>query len=89
LRSGKQRVTGFVDPGKPNERQTLAGYTLVNASAGYIFRDHFNLFVRVQNALNERYRNAVDVDLTGNYPVVFKGSLQDPMRVMLGLTYSL
>jgi outer membrane receptor for ferrienterochelin and colicin len=89
LRSGKQRVTGFVDPAHPYERQTLAGYTLVNAAAGYTFKGHFNLFIKVENALNVRYRNTVDVDLTATNPVVFAGSLQDPIRVMAGVNFSL
>lgn len=89
LRSGVQRVTGFTDPDEPYNRQTLPGYTLVNASASWLFRDGITFFARAQNLLNQRYRLSIPVDLNDANAVTFKGSLQDPIRIMAGLTLSL
>jgi outer membrane receptor for ferrienterochelin and colicin len=89
LHSGKQRVTGFTDQNNPHDRQELAGFTLVNASAGYTWKERFTFFAKVENALNQHYRHPISVDLNDNNSVTFHGSLQDPLRVMAGLTFSL
>lgn len=88
LQSGRQRVTGFENPGQPYSRQTLSGYTLVNASASYMFRDRINFFVRAQNLLDQRYKQVFAVDMDGSNSVTFKGSLQDPLRIMTGVSIS-
>jgi outer membrane receptor for ferrienterochelin and colicin len=89
LRSGRQRITGFEDPARPNSRQTIQGYTLVNAAASYTFKDRFTFSVKAQNVLDQRYRlvNPADVNDTGIS--TFIGTLQDPLRVMAGLTFNL
>jgi outer membrane receptor for ferrienterochelin and colicin len=89
LHSGKQRVTGFTDAANPHDRQVLSGFTLVNASAGYTWKERFTFFAKVQNVLNQHYRNPIDVNLNDNNSVTFHGSLQNPIRVMAGLTFSL
>jgi outer membrane receptor for ferrienterochelin and colicin len=89
LHSGKQRVTGVTDEANPHDRQLLSGFTLVNASAGYTWKERLTFFAKVQNALNQRYRNPIDVDLNDNNSITFHGSVQDPLRVMAGLTFSL
>lgn len=86
LRSGRQRVTGFENPGQPYDRQTISGYTLVNANASYSFRQRFGLFVKMQNLLNQRYKLVIPVDLNDANLYTTKGSLQDPLRVMAGVT---
>lgn len=87
LQSGKQRVTGFVNPDDPFVRQSLAGYALVNASAGYTWKNKLTIFGKVQNALDKRYRNAITVDIKDTNSATFQGALQDPLRVMAGLSY--
>ncbi len=72
LHSGKQRVTGFTDETNPHDRQTLSGFTLVNASAGYTWKERFTFFAKVQNVLNQHYRNAIDVNLDNNNSVTFQ-----------------
>jgi outer membrane receptor for ferrienterochelin and colicin len=89
LHSGKQRLTGFTDPNNPHDRQELAGFTLVNASAAYTWKEWFTFFAKAENALNQHYRHPLDVDLNDNNSVTFHGSLQDPLRVMAGATFSL
>ena len=89
LHSGKQRVTGFTDRNNPHDRQELPGFTLVNASAGYTWKERFTFFAKVENALNQHYRHPLSVELNDNNSVTFHGSLQDPLRVMAGLTFSL
>jgi outer membrane receptor protein involved in Fe transport len=81
---GRQRVTGFTDEANHYHRQTLAGYTLLNGSLGYTLKKRITLYVNVQNALNQRYRAALDMDLNDNNAAIFKGSLQDPLRIMAG-----
>ena len=87
LHSGKQRVTGFVNPDNPHDRQLIDGYTLVNASANYTWKDKFTVFTSVQNALDTRYRHPITVDLTDPAPETFQGAFQDPIRVMAGISF--
>lgn len=86
---GEQRVTGFENYAKPNKRQVLPGYTLVNASTGYTFRDKLNLFINVQNLLDVRYRSPLNVDLQDPNAMVFRGGLQDPIRGSGGIRLEL
>lgn len=88
LHSGKQRVTGYVNPGEAYARQEIPGYTLVNASVGYEWRNNFSFFVRAQNALNARYRLPIYVDLNDANSSIFPGSFQDPVRFVAGLSVS-
>lgn len=89
LRSGTQRVTGFKTPGDPYERQTIDGYTLVNGSASYMLNERFTFFIKGQNLLNTRYKLVFPVDINDSDMTTFYGSLQDPLRAMLGVTISL
>jgi outer membrane receptor for ferrienterochelin and colicin len=85
LHVGRQRVTGFENAVSPDKRQTLSGYSLLNGSVSYSFADKITLFTNVQNALNQRYRNPIPVDLKDANAMTFHGSLQDPARVMIGI----
>jgi outer membrane receptor for ferrienterochelin and colicin len=89
LRSGKQRITGFIDPAQPNKRQTLDSYTLVNASVSYTFKDKFTFFAKSENVLDERYRSTSPSDMNDPASSTFHGNLQDPLRIMAGLTIKL
>lgn len=89
LRSGKQRMGGFENPNEPYRKQAIPGYTLVNASAGYNFKNNFTFFTKIQNVLNQRYRNSLDIDINEASPATFAGSLQDPLRIVAGVTFNL
>lgn len=89
LRMGKQRVTGFANSSDPYERQQVPGYTLVNASASYTFKDKITFFATAQNLLNSRYRNVFPVDGNDRNSSTFFGSYQDPLRIMGGITVTL
>jgi outer membrane receptor for ferrienterochelin and colicin len=89
LRSGKQRVTGFVNRSQPHERQQIPGYTLVNASVSYMLKNKFSFFVTAQNLLNYRYRNVLPADRNDSSSATFLGSNQDPRRIMGGITVTL
>jgi outer membrane receptor protein involved in Fe transport len=89
LRSGKQRVTGFVNSGLPYKRQQIPGYTLVNATASYMLKNKFSFFITAQNILNYRYRNVFAVDRNDSSSPTFFGSYQDPLRIMGGITVTL
>jgi len=78
LNAGRQRTTRFADDNIT--RQTIDGYTLVNLSAGYTWKSTSTLFVSVQNALNQRYKNALSFD-----PITSDGSFQNPVRATLGV----
>jgi outer membrane receptor for ferrienterochelin and colicin len=84
LLMGKQRVTGFTNEMDRYERQTMAGYTQLNLSVGYTLNEKVTFYVNAQNALNQRYRVALDMNLNDNSAATFKGALQDPLRVMAG-----
>jgi len=89
LHAGRQRMAAFVDNDNPYMRSTIGGYSLVNVSAGYTVGKSATLYVNVQNALNQRYRNAVVWDASDvNYPT-FSSSFQNPLRVMAGVRISL
>ncbi|MGV3509193.1 MAG: hypothetical protein ACO1N7_07895, partial [Sphingobacteriaceae bacterium] len=77
----------FANVADPYKRRLIDGYTLVNASAGYTWKDRFTFFTKVENALDKRYRSAITVDLNDNNSPQFHGALQDPLRVMAGFSY--
>ncbi len=81
LRTSKQRINSFVQAGNSGERQTIGGYALLNASAGYTFHNRARLFLNVSNALDQRYLNTLAWQ-----PTDFNGSHQDPMRAMVGFS---
>jgi outer membrane receptor for ferrienterochelin and colicin len=85
LRSGIQRLTGFKNADKPYARQTIQGYTLINASASYELKNNFTFFVKGQNLLNQRFKLVIPADVNDSNPSTFYGSLQDPLRVFAGL----
>jgi outer membrane cobalamin receptor len=89
LRSGRQRITGFENPAQPYSRQQIQGYTLVNAAASYTLKNRFTFFVKAQNVLDQRYRLVGPADVNDTEISTFVGTLQDPLRVMGGLTLSL
>jgi outer membrane receptor protein involved in Fe transport len=84
-RVGEQTMGGFADPSNPNKRQRIPGYNLLNASVGYTWKNKATLFINVQNALDQRYRNPLLTDITDANAPIFNGSLQDPIRVFAGV----
>ena len=84
LRAGKQRTTSFTDDTDQYERQTIKGYSLLNLSTGYTLKKRITLFINVQNALDQRYRNPVAWDTSNGE--TFSSSFQNPLRIMTGLS---
>jgi iron complex outermembrane receptor protein len=79
LKTSEQRMANFEED-SDQKRKTIPGYSLLNASAGYSFRDKVMFFINIQNALDERYRSALawaDSD--------FGGGLQNPIRGTAGV----
>lgn len=86
---GKQRVTGFVNTADPNKRQTIDGYSLLNASVGYTLKNRITFFMNAENALNQRFFNPLPTDLNDVNAPTFTVSYQDPIRVMGGIRIEL
>jgi outer membrane receptor for ferrienterochelin and colicin len=82
LKTSVQRTSVFLaeDP-QPNE--SLPGYSLLNATAGYKFRDRATFFVNVYNALDQRYLHPLGWDSPD-----FAGSYQNPLRALAGIRLS-
>jgi hypothetical protein len=53
-----------------------------------LFKERVTFFVRAQNLLNQRYKLAIPVDMNDANSLTFKGSLQDPLRIMAGCSLS-
>jgi outer membrane receptor protein involved in Fe transport len=86
---GKQRVNGYINATDPDKRQTISGYTLLNASAGYTVKDKITFFITIQNALDQRYQNPLPANLNDVNAPAFTASYQDPLRAMLGVRLAL
>ncbi|GAA0894091.1 hypothetical protein GCM10009122_37710 [Fulvivirga kasyanovii] len=87
LQAGAQRTASFVDSTNPDERETVDGYSLLNISTGYTFKNRATLFVNIQNALDQRYKNTVAWDASNPDSETFNSSFQNPLRVMAGLRF--
>jgi iron complex outermembrane receptor protein len=82
-RLNRQRLLD-VEPGRPDRRKTLAGYTLLDLSLSYRFAA-LEAFLRVDNALDATYRN---VSPQSNLNAIeFVGTPQNPRRVMGGVAW--
>jgi outer membrane receptor protein involved in Fe transport len=87
---GKQRISGFVGEDYASARQTIQGYTLLNAAVRYRLGKSFAVFCNVENALNQRYRNVGEfMDLKTENTPYFDGKPQNPLRVMGGISFTL
>lgn len=88
---GKQNLPGVKDTvGTAIQRQTIAGYALLNLSTRYQFSKKFSLFVNVSNALDQHYRNVgYNMDLNKKDTELFYGQPQDPFRIIGGLNFRL
>jgi outer membrane cobalamin receptor len=80
-----QRVEA-IDPEK-NQRKTLPGYGVVNASLGFQANQYWRFNLTVFNALDQRYVNIND--LAFRAPEVYNGSPQNPVRILLGIHINL
>lgn len=85
LHAGRQRMASFVDSNNPDKRQTVSGYSLVNLSAGYTIMKRAALFINIQNALNQHYRNALPWDASDPNAPSFNESFQNPIRARVGV----
>lgn len=85
LRTGQQRLNDFANPSNPDKRTTVDGYSLLNLSTGYTLAKTTTIFVNVQNALDERYRNSLAANSADPNSPSFNGSFQNPLRVMAGI----
>ncbi|MCU0424109.1 MAG: TonB-dependent receptor [Candidatus Kapabacteria bacterium] len=56
----RQRTAAF-QAARPERRQTIDGFTLVNLTARYGFASWLEAFVRIDNALDSRYRGVTDL----------------------------
>jgi outer membrane receptor for ferrienterochelin and colicin len=86
-----QHLTGFSDTTSAVwKRQTIAGYALLNISAGYNLTKKLSLFADIHNALNRHYRNVgADMDLNVKPTAIFYGQHEDPLRIMGGIRFTL
>ncbi|MBA3682395.1 MAG: TonB-dependent receptor [Bacteroidetes bacterium] len=85
--SGKQRI--YTDDEATQKRQTIDGYTVVNASIGYKI-GKVSLFVNVSNLLNSHYKNvSYSMNLSDPNTPLFRGNWQDPLRINGGIKITL
>jgi outer membrane receptor for ferrienterochelin and colicin len=82
---GKQRVHTDDESTPDERRQTINGYTVVNASVAYKFRK-ISVFMNASNLLNTHYRNiGFSMDLNEKNTSFFHGNWQDPIRLNGGI----
>jgi outer membrane receptor for ferrienterochelin and colicin len=79
LKTSEQRMADFQEE-SDQKRKTISGYSLLNGSVGYSFRDKMTFFVNIQNALDERYQSALSWTNSD-----FGGGLQNPIRGTAGV----
>lgn len=81
ISAGTQRSNALrVDA--PTKRETVKGYQEVNLSLGYQW-NRWEVFLKVQNALDERYRHLNENAFSGGYE--FNGMPQNPRRISGGM----
>jgi outer membrane cobalamin receptor len=85
---GTQRMNAL-QTDNPNKRQTLAGYTLLNASLRYQFYKQSSVFINVFNALNQQYRVSNFTGNKENPTHGFFGAPQMPLRIQGGFQLKL
>jgi outer membrane receptor protein involved in Fe transport len=78
LQSGRQRMNQL-RPQDEEKRETAAGYSLVNVSAGYTHKGYVTIFMSIQNALNQRYVATLPRNLDA------EGSFQNLLRATIGV----
>lgn len=81
LSAGTQRSNAYAGS-DPTQRETIPGYTELNLAVGYQW-GAWELFLKVQNALDARYRNINENAFSGGYE--FNGMPQNPRRFSGGL----
>lgn len=80
---GKQYLT-YALKDNPRERQSLAGYQILNIATRFAFYKENVFFVNLQNALNVKYFTpSMDINLEN--PYYLRGAPQQPIRISLGL----
>ena len=86
---GKQNIAGLADTiGTRIDRQTIPGYTLVNACFQYKLGRHITLQTSVSNLLNQQYKTSGwDMDYNHKPTELFYGADQDPVRVSVGVNF--
>lgn len=86
-----QHITGFSNTTSSVwKRQTIAGYALLNVSAGYSLTKKLSFFADIHNALNRHYRNVgANMDLNVKPTAIFYGQHEDPLRIMGGIRLTL
>lgn len=81
----RQNIDGFVNPDKPDEKQTIPGYSLLNISLSYKLK-FLTFFGNVTNALNQKYRSVgANMNLQEPNTATFYGKVQDPLRIAAGI----
>ena len=87
---GKQHIAGIGDTTRNIiQRQTIAGYALLNVAFRYQLSSRATLFANVINALDQRYRSvSFNMDLTKKETELYHGQPQDPIRIMTGINFN-
>jgi iron complex outermembrane receptor protein len=78
---GRQRAGTLAST--PTKRQEISGFRELNVVATYAFAPSWEVFLRVNNALDGRYRNLNENAFSGGYE--FNGVPQAPRRFAIGL----
>jgi outer membrane cobalamin receptor len=87
---GRQHLSG-VENTKTTvlQRQTIAGYALMNISLRYAIIKKLAVFTNITNALNQHYRSVgFNMDLNKKNTELFYGQHEDPIRIMGGLNFT-
>lgn len=91
----RQRTAAF-QSAQPERRQTIDGYTLVNLCARYGIAQWLEAFVRIDNALDVRYRNVTDLTNPEAFGLpnageqeFLRGVPQLPFRATVGIQLTL
>ena len=69
--------------GGSTQRQEVAGYRELNLVGGFAFSPRWEVFLRVNNALDARYRSLNENAFANTYE--FQGVPQSPRRIALGI----
>ena len=86
---GRHHLSGIADTAHSIlQRQTIAGYALVNISMRYEVDRKWSVFANVNNALDQHYRSvAFNMDLNKKNTELFYGQHEDPIRVYGGVNF--
>jgi outer membrane cobalamin receptor len=88
--AGRQHIAGLRgNTGGVQQRQTIAGYSLLNFSLRYAISKHLSVYANINNALNQHYRNvSFNMDKTKQPTELYYGNPQDPIRVLCGIHFT-